>query len=152
MAFTVIPVSTGYPVGGFSFPNRVSFGVSDDGGGGQVYINGLGVTASSTLPVAGATDLKTLFAAGSVSFQSIPLMRAFRLLTASTNTAAYQQFNTYLEVLINGCNSSGYAGVPAIVPLAGLGGNTSVPFLAIGGPSVAGLWRVDLKLRHSITN
>ncbi len=143
MSLTVIPVTTGQPTTGYSTPTRVSFCVEDDGNGGQTLINGLGVTSAS---VASAVDLATLF--GSPAFRSISLLRAFRI-TASQQ-AACDQFNSLLDIQINPEGSAGLP-IPALIALHGVGGGpANAPYLAIGGPAAAGIWRVDLVLRNSI--
>lgn len=142
MSFLAIPVTTGNPTTGYSTPNRVSFCVQDDGGGGQLCVNGLGIT---TVP---ALDLKTLFGS---AFRSEPLLRAFRAVGNSALNAMADQFNTYLNFSSVFINSQGPAGSLAVVYLMNIvSAPPTVPFFAIGSPGVAGIWRVDLQLRHSI--
>lgn len=143
MSFAVIPVTTTYPTTGYSTPSRVSFCIQDDGTSGQMYVNGLGVTSAS---VGQAVDLATTFGA---AFRSRLLLRAFG--SVPTQQAATDQFNTYLNFSSVFLGSQGPAGSLAIVYLWGVGGGpVNVPYLSIAGANVAGIWRVDLQLRHSI--
>lgn len=147
MSFVTIPVGSGPPVDGVSLPNSVSFGLSDDGAGGSVFLNGLGVLNAT---VTGAVDLKTYF--GSPKFRSIPLLRAFRAMTAPSAANAEAQFLNNLAISIYPL-TTGLAAMPAINYLAGLpNGPANVPYLSIVGPAVAGNWRIEIRLRHSITN
>lgn len=150
MAFIIVPFGAGVPVDAFSFPNAVSLAVSDDGGGGQIYINGLGVTNSI---LAGATDLQTYFGS---SFRSIPLLKAFRKLVGvngNQNQLAEQQFCTNLKISIVPVNGAGVVALPNLVYLGGIGGApVTTPLLSFQGPAVSGNWRIEIGLRHSITD
>lgn len=152
MSFIVVPFGAGTPVDAFSFPNAVSLCVSDDGGGGQIYINGLGVTNGI---LAGAVDLQTYF--GAANFHSIPLLKAFRALVGVTggnqNQSAEQQLCKNLRISIVPVNAAGGPNLPNLVYLGGIGGApVNTPLLSLQGPAVAGNWRVEIELRHSITN
>lgn len=151
MSFILVPFGSGTPADAFSFPNAVSLCVSDDGGGGQIYINGLGVTNSI---LAGATDLPTYFGS---SFRSIPLMKAFRMLTGvvggNQNQRTEQQFCNNLKISMIPVNGTGVVALPNIVYLGGVGGApVTTPLLSFQGPAVSGQWRIEIVLRHSITN
>ena len=149
MGFIIVP-TTAYPDTPLSLPHYCSFCVQDDGGGGQITINGLGVTSSL---VAGTTDLKTFFTGLGLMWRSNPLLRAFRAVPAGTTTAAMNQFINNLEINSYFIAGNGVAGALGFTYLINLGsGGATTPYLSIAGPSVAGIWRVDLKLRHSITN
>lgn len=144
MSFIAVPVTSGSPTQGYSTPTRCSFCVQDDGGGGQILVNMLGVTSAL---VSSAVDLGTLFG---TSFRSIPLKRAFRSVT--TLLAACDQFNTYLNINANFINGVGVAGALGFTYLQGVisSGPANAVYLGIAGPSIAGIWRVDLALRSSI--
>jgi hypothetical protein len=146
MSFTLIP-PTASLFGGYSSPGEVSICAQDDGSGGTVHLNGLGI-GSGTL--ADAVDLKTFFTSNSVNFQSIPLLSAFKLVTGVT----YNALNV-MNQLIRGLDvsvvpiSTQPVGAPSIGYLAP--GPTGVPYLDLNGPAVAGVWRFTIKLRHSLT-
>lgn len=139
MSFIAVPVASGSPTAGFSTPNRASFCVQDDGSGGQILVNGLGINAPT---VSFAVDLKTLF--GAAAWHSRPLLRAFQ--NCASLEAVNNQINTWLNFSSVFINGVGVAGALGITPLLVSG----YMFLGIAGPSVAGIWRVDLQLRHSI--
>jgi hypothetical protein len=158
MSLVVVPTSTGYPTGGYSLPERVSFAISDtDGTGGTIYINGQGVKNGD---VAGAYDLKDIFVSAGLLFSSTPLLGPFRLLKPGSSLLDVQ------NQLLKGLSFSFY-GVTANAPaplnlrfgtLNAIGGQPdSIPFLEIiapnGGEGYTGdTWRIDINLRHSITN
>jgi hypothetical protein len=149
MAFIVIPFGSGTPRDAFSFPNAVSICVSDDGGGGQVFINGLGITSGT---LAGAVDLKTYFGS---SFRSTPLLRAFRALVGVTggnqNQLTEQQLCNNLRISFIPIVAT--TAFPNIAYLAGTGGApVTTPLLSFQGPGVSGQWRIEIEFRHSITN
>lgn len=148
MGFTVVPIGNSTPVDAFSLPNMCSFVVDDTGAGGQVNINGLGVTSAL---VSGAIDLKTYFGA---AFRSLGLLNAFRAITpGGGNQAAELALVPRLEVVIYPVGAVGLAAMPAVNYLGGLpSGPDNVPYLTLNGPGVSGTWRVELKLRHSITD
>lgn len=153
--FPVIP-TTAYPQTGYNLPDLISICVQDaDGTGGTLYLNGVGVVNGVDI-----FDLKTLFTNVSLPFSSYPLLRAFRSVPAATgNASALAQFSKNLEI-----NYYPIVGVadPAFAlrfqPIAGIGGGpATAPYLQIvvpaGGEEYAGdVWRLNLKLRHSITN
>lgn len=152
MSVIIIPFSS-LPdqASSFSMPNAVSLGFSDDGGGGNLLINGLGVLNAV---VSGAIDLKTLFVTtNSRPFNSYPLLNAFRALNPGNQTdkGAQIQLVTGLHVTIVPL-TTGLAAMPALEYLASISPVPQVPFLVLVGPAVAGNWRIDIKLRHSITN
>lgn len=147
MSFVIVPLGSSTPVDAFSLPNSCSIVVDDSGSGGQVLINGLGIVNPT---VSGAVDLKTFFG---TAFRSIPLLRAFRALIAGGgNQQAENALVPLLDISMYPVGATGLAAMPAINYLGGLVSNPNVPFLAINGPAVSGTWRVDLKLRHSITD
>jgi hypothetical protein len=142
MGFVIVPVDSS-PTTKYSQPDRVSFVVADDGGGGQILLNGLGITSGS---VANAVDLATLFG---TAFRSIPLLRAFKV-TASAQ-AACDQFFQNLNIQINAIGGTGTSTMPSVSLTWGVGGGpANAPYLIIIGPAVVGEWRVDLQLRHSL--
>lgn len=151
MSFTMIAPGSSPPVDVFSLPNAVSFCVTDSGAGGQINLNGLGIGSGT---VAGAVDLKSFFATGTpVLFRSIPLLRAFRAVNPATTAVAEAQLVNNLHITIYPNGSNGLAAMPAVNYLVGLpSGPANVPYLVLNGPSVAGTWRVDIELRHSLTN
>ena len=148
MSFVVVPIGSSSPVDAFSLPNVVSLVVSDSGSGGQVNINGLGVVDPT---VAGAVDLKTYFGR---AFRSLGVLNALRAIApGGGNQAAEQALVPRLEVNIYPVGSPGVAGMPAVNYLGGTpSGPNNVPYLSLNGPAVAGTWRVEIKLRHSITD
>ena len=151
MSFTMIAPGSSPPVDVFSLPNAVSFCVTDSGSGGQINLNGLGVGSGT---VAGAVDLKTFFGTGTpVLFRSIPLLRAFRVLTnPGTNLAAETQLVNNLHITIYPNGGTGLAAMPSVSYNGTVGAAPNVPFLQLNGPAVSGTWRVDIELRHSLTN
>lgn len=150
MSFTMIAPGSSPPVDVFSLPNAVSFCVTDSGSGGQINLNAQGIGSGV---VAGAVDLKSFFATGTpVLFRSIPLLRAFRLLTVGTNLAAETQLVNNLHITIYPNGGSGLAAMPSVNYSGTLPNASNVPFLQLNGPAVSGTWRVDIELRHSITN
>lgn len=150
MGFTVVPVTSIFPTTGFSLPDLVSLCVDDDGAGGTILLNGGGFNGSPS----GAVDLPTLFTGAGVLFNSIPLMRAFRKLSPTANlTAAMTQLVKNLDVNINPVGPTANE-VPS-VQVSWTNSGTNFPFLQLDrplqidpGPHV--VWRVDLRLRHSI--
>lgn len=145
MAVGLVPYTPGssQPTSSFSYPDRASLAFFDDGGGGSLGINGLGVTG------VGFLDLKTWFATTNNDlFRSVPLLAAFRKLRSNTDYAALAQLTNNIELQINAISTPVLA--PGFSMLAGLGGNDYVPFLSLNGPGAVGLWRVDIKLRHTL--
>lgn len=142
MSFTLIPINSGAPVDQFSFPYGVSLAFTDDGGGGNVLLNCLGVGSGT---VATAKDLPSFFGS---AWRSIPLANAFRALSsAATNTDVEKQLTKNLRVSVFPLSSG--ATPPAINYITVIPG---VPFLEVVGPAVAGTWRVEINYRHSITS
>ena len=149
MSFIMVP-SAGSPAGAISLPNYCSFVVQDDGSGGNVYLNGLGV---GTAQVTSAVDLKTFITGLGLTWRSDALLRAFRAVASLSTIDSMNQFLTYLDISYFFLNGVGTTQDLGFTPLLGLsGGGASTPYMNIAGPGAAGLWRVDLKLRHSITN
>lgn len=159
MALVVIPpnINSAAYIAGESLPDLAAFAISDDGSGGEIFLNGQGVVAPT---VTGAYDLKTIYTSAGVLFRSIPLLRAFRLLYNTPNDVAAEiQFHNFLDLdmfPVAGSNGA-ICGLPTITCTAGTpSGPLNVPYLHILRPSdesaVAGTWRLELRLRHSITN
>jgi len=151
VALNVVQVSTGYPTSGFSLPDLISLCIRDDDGtGGALYLNGLGVTNILN----NSFDLKLLFTGVGLVFNSYPLLRAFRAVNAATgNAEMLAQVAKYLE--INYYPIAGGAIPLRFVPIAGLGGDPpTVSYLqiiaAVG--TIGDTWRLNLKLRHTVTN
>jgi hypothetical protein len=155
MAFTIVPLTNfgaGF-AGGFSSPDLVSLGLIDDGGGGTLNINGLGVVDPT---VGFAHDLKTEFINAGLLFNAYPLLRAFRALApVASDVTAGAQFARWLDIKFNivSLGPQG-AGLPIVNVKAGLsGGPANVPYLqlirAADESAVEGTWRLDLRLRHS---
>ena len=151
MGVGIVPFSSpSNQVNSYTLPNAVSLAFFDDGGGGQIYLNGLGILNAD---LAGAVDLKTLFqTTNGVVFRSYPLLNAFRRLTTNTSVAAMNQLVQGLRVAVFPMAVGGSSVLPQLSYLAAIGGIDNVPFLSIAGPAVAGTWRVDISLRHSMTN
>lgn len=146
MAFVVLGFLGGSaPVDAFSTPDLASIVLNDtNGGGGNVLINGLGVNDPT---VSGAVDLKTLFGS---KFHSIPLLSAFKALSAADDNLAEVQFVQNLAVKFTALSGT-TVGLPAIAQyLATTVAGVNVPFLNIVSPAVAGTWRMDIQLRHSM--
>lgn len=160
MSLNPVTVSSGNPFGGISQPDLVSLCVADaDGTGGDVYLNGLGVTSGL---LANTYDLKSLFTGAGLLFNSIPLIRAFRQIFGSNaSLQAWRQLVSNLEVSYYALVAGASAPISALTlrfdqTLATVNG-VVVPLLHIQAPAggegyVGDTWRVDLKLRHSITN
>ena len=134
-------------------PEAISVCVEDDGAGGSLFLNMMGVNNPT---VAGAADLSTFFGRLVTMF---PVARAFRQLYIpssgeSLDALAGVQIRNNLAVVIYPLSVQevvlgvGYSG--------GKVGNVQVPFLELvsSGVGEAGplIWRVDLQLRHSITD
>lgn len=150
MAFIIVPSASAAPIAAFSFPERVSLVMSDDGGGGDIFLNGRGVLNAA---LTGAVDLKTFFVTTiSALFRSGPLLSAFKQLVTQTDNAACAQLVRSLDITIVPVDAGGRANIPHTTYLGAVGGLEGVPFLKFSGPAVAGSWRVDITLRHSITN
>lgn len=160
MSFVIVPTSpgtitapAGYPTANYCLSNGVSLVMSDDGGGGQVFLNGQGVLNAL---VAGAVDLKTFFVTTlGIPFTANALLRAFRLLApagAVSLSGAMSQFIRNLDISMTTVTTA-VSTYPAVDYLNAVGAApTNVPFLKFQGPGISGIWRVDIKLRHSITN
>jgi len=147
MSFVIAPPDSGYADGGISLPNYCSFVIADSGAGGQVFVNGLGVTSGS---VADAVDLQTLFG---TAFKSFSLLRVFHAVDSLSLDDVLVQFLTYLDINCYTWGGNPVTKMPSFIPTIGIsGGPANAPYLVIQGPQVAGTWRIDLKLRHSITN
>lgn len=155
MSLSVISTGAGYPVGGYSLPDMVSFCVNDgDGTGGSVYINGLGILTGD---FSGAYDLKTLFTSANKLFTSIPLLRAFRQIFSGTNQATQNQLVQNSEISSYPVNANFPAFPLRFAQLYQSINGIGVPFWQIiapdGGEGYTGdTWRVEIKLRHSLTN
>lgn len=153
MAFTLIPTNSGYPTTGYSLPNMVSFCVEDDGAGGEILINGQGINDPT---VADAVDLKTMFTGVSKNFNSIPLLRAFRIIPSTLLQDGLDQNIKNLEISFYqvGQAATGSTGLLFIPIVGAVGGPDNVPYLVINAPGAdsATQWRIELKLRHSITD
>jgi hypothetical protein len=157
MSLIIVPTSGGYPTGGYSLPERVSFVIADsDGSGGTIYINGLGVTTSDE---PGVYDLKKIFTAVGMLFNSLPLAGAFKKVSAATLEAVQDQLLKGVSFSFYGFSAS--APAPLNLRFGTLNGVGSipayVPLLEIeapnGGEGYTGdTWRVDINLRHSVTN
>ena len=146
MSFTLVSAGIGSPVDPFSLPNTVSIACQDDGSGGTIFINGLGFNAPA---LANAVDLKTFF--GAAAFKSYPLLKAFRKILTATAAAAQNQLVPALAISIYPL-VAGLAAIPGVDFTFTQSSTTIAPLVGLIGPSVAGFWRVEMRLRHSITN
>ncbi len=155
-----------------SKPDLFSFCVQDTGGGGAnptLYINMSGVNDPT---VSTAVDLQTFYKGGfpgSIgfnppvpNFQSVSLARAFGLLPfAAAGSAQGRQAQgaaalvpklLVTAVPLQGGNE--LLGIDYDVTAAGAPSGMCVPYLVLvgfGGEG-SGIWRVDITMRHSITN
>jgi len=151
MSLILVPLNSGYPTEGFSLPDLVSFCIADDGTGGELLV-GMGVTEA--LPV-GGVDLKAAFLAAGLLFNSTPLMSAFRLLTpTASSTAAMNRLVPGVDVTVVPAASSQIYELPIVLQTEA-GGN--FPYVAFSRPNggeapPTGVWRVDIRLRHSIAD
>lgn len=135
-------------------PEMVSFCVVSDTGG-QLAINMEGINDPT---VSHAVDLATFF--GIPAVDVVPLSRAFRSIYPPDSGAGLQARG--VQQIVKNLDIN-------IVPISGTSGNiilgvnynvvvtagVQVPYLLLtqaGGEGAAGIWRVDLRLRHSITN
>lgn len=146
MSFAMIPPGGGSPVDAYSRPDFVSFCLVDNGSGGDVYLNGCGITNGV---VTGAIDLATFF--GSPLFRSEVLVQgAFKAIFPSATSALTEaQLVQNLDINIV-CLTASHA-LPAIAYLSGVGPSPQVvPYLHLIGPAVAGSWRMDIRLRHTL--
>lgn len=148
MSFAFVSTGVGSPVDPFSLPNAISLAVQDDGGGGTIFLNGLGFNAPA---LANAVDIKTFFSTAGVTFRSGPLLNAFRRIRTATAQAAQNQLVPSLDIgiypLVAGADK-----IPAFNFDYTQSGSTIAPLVTLIGPAVAGFWRVDIRLRHSITD
>ena len=136
-------------------PEMVSFCVVSDDAGGQLKINMEGINDPT---VTHAVDLATFFGVSAVDVA--PLSRAFRSIYPPASGAtllalAVQQIVKNLDVNI--VPISGAAGniILGVDYDAVVTGSAQVPYLVLtsaSGEGGVGTWRVDLRLRHSITN
>jgi len=164
--------ATNYNAAIVSKPDLFSFCVQDTGGGGAnptLYINMAGVNDPT---VATAVDLKTFYNAGYPSligfgppvpvFQSIPLSRGFAVQPfAASGTGQGREAQGTLAIvpklLVTAVPlgvSQGLLGITYDVTSIGAPAGQCVPYLVligIGGEGT-GFWRVDITLRHSVTN
>lgn len=144
MSLIIVPnPSTSQVESSYSQPDHVSLCVTDDGGGGNLLLNGQGVTSGL---LATAADIPTYF--GATLFKSIPLMRAFRKTTSIQ--AANDQFFKNLNIAIYGLTGTPPASNPSVTVTFETGGFTGVPFLVLVGPGISAFWRVEIGLRHSL--
>lgn len=149
MSFIMVPSASNTTMV-VSQPDMCSFVVQDDGGGGNVYLNGLGV---GNAQVSNAVDLKTFVTGAGVLWRSEPLRRAFRAVASASILDAIPQLLNNLDIsyyYLNGVGTTQDLGFTYLIGLSG--GGSTTPYLSMGGPGAAGLWRVTLRLRHSITN
>lgn len=153
MSLLLVPSGVGPTTDPVLTPEYISVCVEADGDGGQLYLNMMGVNDPT---VTDAADLSTFFGKLITMF---PISRAFRQLYIpasgiSLTAMAGVQIRNNLAVTIYPLS------VDAVV--LGVGYSASkvsgvqVPFLEFisngvgeGDPQI---WRVDLQLRHSITD
>lgn len=151
MSVTLVPLGSGYLTQGFSLPDLVSFCIADDGTGGELLV-GMGVTEA--LPV-GGVDLQAAFIAAGILFNSSPLLSVFRLLTpTASSTAAMNRLVKGVDVNVVPAGSSQIYELPIVLQTEA-GGN--FPYVAFSRPNggeapPTGVWRVDIRLRHTITD
>lgn len=151
MSLRLVPASTSPNTDPYLSPEHISLGVKDDGGGGNLLLNMGGVNDPT---VADAQDLSTFF--GKLVTE-LPVARGFRPIYIPSSGAGLdarvtQQFVLNLGITIY---PLGVAGVILGVGYTGvLVAGVRVPFLQFtsGGSEGALYWRIDLQLRHSITN
>lgn len=151
----ILSSGLGPPAGPVSLPDLISVGVEDtSGGGGELYINGLGITSGLA---ATAYDLKTFLVAAGLNFSSIPLLGAFK--KARTAALAWQRLVSMLEVNYYAL-SAGNVTDPLNLRFdatSDVVNGEIVPLLHVsaadGGEGYSGgLWRLDLRLRHTLTD
>ena len=163
--------ATNYNAAIVSKPDMFSFAVQDTGGGGAnptLYINMAGVNDPT---VATAVDLKTFYNAGYPTliapppvpvFQSISLARGFGILPfAAAGTGPGREAQGALAIVpkllvtvVPLGVSQGLLGITYDVTSVGAPAGQCVPYLVligIGGEG-SGYWRVNITLRHSVTN
>lgn len=149
MSVVLVPLNSSFALTGFSLPDLVSFCIADDGTGGELLV-GMGVTEA--LP-SGGVDLQAEFLAAGKLFNSTPLLSVFKRLTPSaTDTAAMNRLVSMLDVTVLPAASSLLFDLP-LVSQTNAGGN--FPFVSFDRPNggespPAGVWRVNMRLRHSI--
>lgn len=153
MSLLLVPASVSPTSDPVLTPEYISVCVEDDGAGGTLLLNMMGVNDPT---VSGAKDLSTFFGKLVTMF---PVARAFRQLYIPASgegldSEAAIQIRNNLAVTIYPLDVQevvlgvGYSGAKV--------GNVQVPFLELvsSGVGEAGplIWRVDLQLRHSITD
>lgn len=152
-----------------SKPDLFSFCVQDTGGGGgspTIYINMMGINDPT---VSTAVDLETFYDGGNVGFnppvpifQSIPLSRAFGLLPfpapgtgpGKEGVGSVALVPKILVTVVPLDGPQELLGINYDVSSVGAPAGTCIPYLVlvgIGGEG-SGYWRVDITLRHSMTN
>lgn len=146
MAVGIVPVNSSAPVFGRSYPNRVSLAFFDDGGGGNLFLNGGGISG------VGVYDLKTLFTSVGMLFNSYPLLRAFRQIPNGTNDENCDRILSEIEIVTNQISTATPLANMAVTYNAPTPLNLTWPAIALVGPGIARQWRVDIRLRHSITD
>ena len=157
MPLVVSAASSAHPRGAISLPDEVSLGLEDtDGTGGDIFINGVGLHD----PVNGLYDLQTIFTGAGLLFNSIPLLRAFRRLRATdTVDQGWRQLLSNLELIVYPLVVGGLTDAfnlrldQTAVTLSGINFPEVRVFAPAGGEGYTGdSWRLELKLRHAITN
>lgn len=146
MAFTVLAVTTSPPASGYSTPYRVSLAVNTSNtDGGDIYLNALGLGNGD---VSGAVDLATLFGAAFNSQEVAAILKQRQSSNADTSALITKN----LEITIVPLTESSTPSMVAWNPLSGIGSgdDTTVPFIHLIAPLIAGQWRVDITRRHSV--
>jgi hypothetical protein len=153
MSLLLIPASVGPATDPVLTPEYISVCAEDNGAGGTLSLNMGGVNDPT---VAGAKDLSTFFGK---NINELSISRAFRSIYSSavgiglTSQAAVQIRNNLAVTIypIGAANSILGVNYDGLV-VSGV----RVPFLiftGIGtGEGPTGIWRIDLQLRHSITD
>jgi len=143
-----IPNLVGYPTLGISLPEMLSFCISDDGTGGSLAIS-VGVASI------GGIDLKEEFENAGLIWHSQPLEMPFRrsLLIPENNDQALKQIVSRVAVIVTPSAGTGIYELPD-VSYADASGTPVVTFTRPNGGEAppTGIWRVEFRLRHSITN
>lgn len=141
MALTPIPVGSGWPSQPVSTPYRVEICFEDDGGGGDLGINGQGVTGSGKL------DLRTFFG---TEFRSSILLEKFQPVLPAGDFPGLLTDRTFknIEVAFLTIGGVPVTKQPSFVTNLLSGG--TVPCIQISGPGIATTFRATIRLRHSL--
>ncbi len=154
MSLLLVPVNVGPTTDPLAEPEYISVAVQDDGDGGQLRLNMMGVNDPT---VSGAADLSTFFG---TNINEFPIARAFRQLYQPIFSSGSESQQNLAAIQIRKFLSISIYPLLTLQSIVGVGydaatvNSAQVPFLELisAGIEGGGLWRLDIQLRHTITN